>query len=70
MRMTSFWSRHKWFRRTIDTFVIGLAVCIVVLLSIAYGYMPPADGIRTPAYLRWMQAQHLDAYVVQKRCVA
>ncbi len=55
--MTSFWSRHQWFRRTIYTFVIGLAVCIVILLSIAYGYVPPEDRTHTPAYLRWMQAQ-------------
>jgi hypothetical protein len=40
--------------------VIVLAVCIVVLLSLAYVYMPPEDRTHTPAYLRWMQARHLD----------
>ena len=57
--MTSFWSKHTWFRRTISTLVIVLAVCIVVLLSIAYVYMPPEDRTHIPAYLRWMQARHL-----------
>lgn len=61
--MTSFWSKHTWFRRTISTLVIVLTVCIVVLLPIAYVYMPPEDRTHTPAYLRWMQAWHLDHYV-------
>jgi len=61
--MASFWSRHKWLRRTTSTCAVGLAVCIVVLLFLAYVYMPPEDRTHTPAYLRWMQAQHLDGYV-------
>jgi hypothetical protein len=52
MHMTSFWSKHIWFRRTIYTFVSGLAVCIVNPLSIAYVYMPPEDRTHAPAYLR------------------
>lgn len=61
--MTSFWSKHTWFRRTISTLAIVLAVCIVALLSLAYVYMPPEDRTHTPTYLRWMQARHLDHYV-------
>jgi alpha-beta hydrolase superfamily lysophospholipase len=63
MQMTSFWSKRTWFRRTSSTLVIVLTVCIVVLLPIAYVYMPPEDRTHTPAYLRWMQAWHLDHYV-------
>ena len=48
MQITSLWSKHTWFRRTISTLVIVLAVCIVILLSIAYVYMPPEDRTHTP----------------------
>lgn len=61
--MTSFWSKHTWFRRTISTLVSVLTACIVVLLSIAYIYMPPEGRTHTPAYLRWMQTHHLCHYV-------
>lgn len=61
--MTSFWSKHTWFRRTVFTLAIVLTVCTVAMLSIAYVYMPPEDRTHTPAYLRWMQARHLDHYV-------
>lgn len=61
--MTSLWSKHTWFRRTISTLVIVLTVSIVVLLAFAYVYMPPEDRTHTRAYLRWMQARHLDHYV-------
>jgi hypothetical protein len=47
--MTSFWSKHTWFRRTTSTCAVLLSVCIVVLLSIAYVYMPPEDRTHTPS---------------------
>jgi hypothetical protein len=61
--MTSFCSKHKRLCRTISTYATLLSMCIVVLLSITYVSMPPEDRTHTPAYLQWMQARHLDAYV-------
>jgi pimeloyl-ACP methyl ester carboxylesterase len=53
-----FWSRHPWLRRCIHAGGALLFAAIIVLLYIAYVYMPPA-------YLRWMEQQHLDGYVRQ-----
>lgn len=61
--MKSFWRKHPWLRRSLYGILTLVFLMIGVLLSIAYVYMPPEDRANTPAYLRWMQAQHLDGYV-------
>src|SRR5712692_6688511 len=61
--MQRFRSKHRWVRRLFYTLAGVLALCLVALLYVAYGYMPSEDRTDTPAYLRWMQAQHLDGFV-------
>lgn len=58
-----FWSRHPWLRRCIYAGGTLLFAAIIVLLYIAYVYMPPQDRTDTPVYLRWMEQQHFDGYV-------
>src|SRR5260370_24314219 len=58
-----FWSRHPWLRRCTYGILALLFAGIIVLLYIAYMYMPSEDRTDTPAYLRWMEQQHLDGYV-------
>lgn len=61
--MKDFWLRHTWVRRCSYGVLAFVAAVCIVLLSIAYVYMPPEDHNHTPAYLRWLQARHLDGYV-------
>ena len=61
--MNRFWSKHRWVHRLFYTSAVVLALCVVALLYVAYGYMPPEDHADTPAYLSWMQTKHLDGYV-------
>ena len=61
--MKDFWSRHPWLRMGACGALALLTVLLSGLLYVAYVYMPPEDRTDTPAYLRWMQIQHLDGYV-------
>ena len=61
--MKGFWSRHPWLRKCAYGALAFLAVLLIGLMFVAYVYMPPEDRADTPAYLRWMQARHLDRYV-------
>ena len=61
--MKRFWLKHPWVRRICSTLATLLALCLVALLYVAYGYMPPEDRTQTPAYLRQIEAQHLDHYL-------
>lgn len=58
--MKHFWLKHTWLRRTLATLAALLTACLVALLYVAYGYMPPEDRTNTPAYLAQIEAQHLD----------
>ena len=60
-----FWARHPLLRRCTYGILALLFAGIIVLLYIAYVYMPPEDRTDTPAYLRWMEQQHFDGYVRQ-----
>ena len=61
--MKRFWPRHAWLRRVSFGGLALFLLLIGTLLYIAYVYLPPEDQAHTSAYLRWMQAQHLDGYV-------
>jgi pimeloyl-ACP methyl ester carboxylesterase len=61
--MNNFWSRHPWLRRCTLGMLAFLVVVITALLAIAYLYMPPEERTETPAYLTYLQTQHLDGYV-------
>jgi len=56
-------SRHPWLRKCAYGALALFAVLLIGLLYVAYVYMPPEDRTDMPAYLRWMQTQHLDSYV-------
>ncbi len=62
--MKRFWRRHPWLRRSSYGALFLFFLLIGGLLYLAYAYMPSEERAHTPAYLRWMQAQHLDGYVV------
>lgn len=61
--MKRFWAKHTRLRRLFSLSGIVVALCLVVLLYLAYGYMPTEDRVDTPAYLTQIEAQHLDGYV-------
>ncbi|HZR43504.1 MAG TPA: alpha/beta hydrolase [Ktedonobacteraceae bacterium] len=60
--MKNFWRRHTGLRRSSYRALFLFFLLIGALLYLAYIYMPSEERASTPAYLRWMQAQHLDGY--------
>lgn len=61
--MKGFWARDTWLQKCTYGALAFLAMLVIALMFVAYVYMPPEDRADTPAYLRWMQARHLDGYV-------
>ena len=49
--MTSFWSKHTWFRRTISTLAIALTVCIQASLASLIAVALPQDC--APTWCWW-----------------
>lgn len=56
-------SKRKWVRRTLSVCAALLALCLVALVYVAYGYWPSEDHTDIPVYLTQIQEQHLDHYV-------
>lgn len=56
-------SKRKWVRRTLSVCAALLALCLVALMYVAYGYWPAEDHTDIPAYLTQIQEQYLDHYV-------
>ncbi len=61
--MKRFWLKHKWLRHLCSTLAVVLALSLIVLLYVAYGYMPPEDRTQIPAYLRQIETQHFDHFI-------